>query len=144
VHPTSLPAAPRVALVHVADPRVRWSVSAAQVVRILPAGDWQTPLIDVLAGLGVEPSAEASARRVMIVRGAGDQELAVLAAGPIDITEVDPGDVLALPAAFARATPQISAIVVAADQSLSLLLQPTAVLPCGDIVPGEDLCPSRS
>lgn len=133
----SPPVAARVALVHVADPRVRWSVSAAQVVRIVPATDWHTPLVDVLAALGVAPAADVQARRVMIVRGAGDRELAVLAAGAIDIAEVDPADVLALPETFARSTPQISAIVAFADHSLSLLLQPLAVRPPDDIVLGE-------
>lgn len=130
--PTSSPAASRVALVHVADPRVRWSVSASQVVRIVPAGEWTSAMIDVLAALGAAPTAEQQARRVVIVRGAGDRELAVLAAGAIDIAEVDPADVLPLPADLALSTPQISAIVAFADHSLSLLLQP------------EELCPSRS
>jgi chemotaxis signal transduction protein len=128
----------------VADPRVRWSVSAAQVVRIVPAGDWRTPMIDVLASLGEAPAAEVQARRVLIVLGAGNRELAVLAAGSIDIAEVDTADVLPLPESFALATPQISAIIAFADHSLSLLLQPTAVLPPDDIVPGEELCPRRS
>jgi len=130
-----LPAA-RVALVHIADPRVRWSISAAHVVRILPAAEWHTPTIDVLASLGAPPAADLQ-RRVMIVRGAGDRELAMLAAGAIDIAEVDPADVLALPDTFARTTPQISAIIAFADHSLSLLLQPTAVRSPDDLVFGE-------
>ena len=134
---TSPPPAARVALVHVADPRVRWSVAAAQVVRILPAAEWHTALIDVLAALGAAPAADPQSRRVMIVRGAGDRELAMLAAGAIDIAEVDPADVLALPDTFARTAPQISAIVTFADHSLSLLLQPTAVRPPDDLVFGE-------
>ena len=134
---TSPPPAARLALVHVADPRVRWSVSAAQVVRILPAAEWHTPTIDVLASLGAAPDTDQQARRVMIVRGAGDRELAMLAAGAIDIAEVDPADVLALPATFARTTPQISAIIAFADHSLSLLLQPTAVRSPDDLVFGE-------
>jgi len=136
--------AARVALVHVDDPRVRWSVSAAQVVRILPAGDWRAPLIDVLAALGVAPGDDRHTRRVIIVRGGDGHELAVLAAGAIDIAEVDPADVLPLPDSVARASPQITAIVAFADHSLSLLLQPTAVLPPDDTVPGEELCPRRS
>ncbi len=142
--PTSVPAASRVALVHVADPRVRWSVSAAQVVRIVPTGDWRTPLIDVLASLGEAPGDNVQARRVIIVRGANNRELAVLAAGAIAIAEVDPADVLPLPTLLALATPQISAIIAFADHSLSLLLEPTAVPPPDDIVPGEELCPRRS
>jgi chemotaxis signal transduction protein len=133
----SPPETARVALVHVADPRVRWSVSAAAVLRILPAAEWPTPLVDVLIGLGAAPAQEEHARRVMIMRGAGDRELAVLAAGAIDIAEVDPIDVLPLPETFARVSPQISAIVAFADHSLSLLLQPSAVLPPDDIVLGE-------
>jgi chemotaxis signal transduction protein len=119
-------------------------VSAAQVVRIVPAGEWRTAMVDVLAALGDAPTTETQARRVMIVRGAGDREVAVLAAGAIDIAEVDPADVLPLPDTLALATPQIRAIVAFADHSLSLLLQTTAVLPPDDIVTGEELCPRRS
>jgi CheW-like domain len=133
----SPPVTARVALVHVADPRVRWSVSAAQVVRIMPAAECRSPMIDVLAALGAAPETDPQARRVIIVRGAGDRELAVLVAGAIDIAEVDPADVLLLPDTFARTTPQIAAIVAFADHSLSLLLQPSAVLPPDDLVLGE-------
>src|SRR5687768_12955116 len=121
-------------MVHVADPRVRWSVSAARVVRIVPAAAWRAPLVDVMAALAALPG--SSVRRVVSLRGAGDREVAVLAAGAIDIAEVGPADVVALPETFAATAPQISAIVVASDQSLSLLLQPSAVLPPDDIVLG--------
>ena len=131
--PSSLPAASRVALVHVADPRVRWSVSAAHVLRVVPADAWRTPMVDVLAALGAVPSADAQAHRAMIVLGAGDREVALLAAGAIDIAEVDPADVLLLPDLLALGSPQISGIVAFADHSLSLLLQPAAVLPPDDI-----------
>ena len=115
---------------HVADPRAPWSVAAARVLRIVPLADHPAPALDVLAAVG----APTGAVRVMILRGAGGGELAVLAGGAIDIAEVDPADILPLPDTFAAATPQIAAIVVAPDRSLSLLLQPSA----------EEPCPSRS
>lgn len=130
-------------MVHVSDPRVRWSVPASRVVRIVPAAAWRAPLVDVIAALGAAPVTDIQTR-VMIVCGAGDRELAVLAAGAIDIAEVDPADVLALPEAFAVTTPHISAIVVASDHSLSLLLQPAAVRHPDGTVLGEEPCPSRS
>ena len=58
--------------------------------------------------------------------------------------EVDPSDVLALPAALVASTPHISAIVVARDGSLSLLLEPSTVTFAEDTVIGEELCQSRS
>jgi chemotaxis signal transduction protein len=130
-------------MVHIADPRVRWSVAAARVVRIVPASEWRGPLVDVLVGLGELP-ASTSSRRVVVVRGADDRDIAVLAAGAIDIAEVDPSDVLELPDTFAAIAPQIYGIVVASNRSLSLLLQTSAVLPPDDRVLDEELCPSRS
>lgn len=114
-------------MVHVADPRARWSVAAARVLRIVPVAEHPGAPLDLLAGVGATPPAV----RVMIVRD-GDRELAVHAGGAIDIAEVDPADVLPLPPPFAAS--QVTAIVVWPDHSLSLLLQPSA----------EDPCPSRS
>ncbi|HET7503661.1 MAG TPA: hypothetical protein VFK02_21720 [Kofleriaceae bacterium] len=123
----SKPTASRIAMVHVLDPRVRWSVPASQVTRIMAATDWlAAPPLDVLAALG-PVSGPAAGRRVMIVRGAADRETALFAAGPISIADVDPGDVLALPAEVAHTAPQISAIVVAHDAQLSLLFDPLAI-----------------
>ena len=79
----------------------------------------------------------------MIVRGRQGRDLALLAPGPIDVADVDASDVLPLPAALAQ-TPEVSAIIVARDGSLSLLLEPSAVTIAHDTVPGEELCPSRS
>lgn len=114
-------------MVHVADPRVRWSVAATRVLRIVPRAEHAAAVRDVLAGFG----APGDAARVMIVRVAGG-ELALLANGAIDIAEVDPADVLPLPDTVS--SPEVSAIVVWPDQTLSLLLQPSA----------EEPCPSRS
>lgn len=145
---TDLPHAPRVAVVHVDDARGRWSVSASQVMRIVTAADWtagadaQAPAVDVLAALGALPWSRS--RRVLVVRGAGGRELALVAAGALEITEVDPASVLPLPVVLATATPQISAIIVAGDGSLSLLIEPSAVITPGDTVVGEELCPSHS
>ena len=132
-------------MVHVHDPRVRWSVRASQVVRIVAAAAWgSAPTVDVLAALGSAALYRADARRVVIVRGAGDREIAVLAAGPIDVGDVDASDVLALPAGLAASAPQISAILVARDASLALLLEPSALTVPVNTVLGEDPCPSRS
>lgn len=114
-------------MVHVADPRIRWSVAAARVLRIVPRADHAAPARDVLAAFG----APGDAARVMIVAVPGG-ELALLANGAIDIAEVDPADVLPLPDTVT--SPEVSAIVVWPDQTLSLLLQPSA----------EEPCPSRS
>jgi len=119
----------RFAMVHVQDPRVRWGVPASQVVRILPATEWHAgPAIDLLAGMGPVPSGGAHARRVMIVHGAGDRETALLATGTIHIDDVESTNVLPLPDTLAASVPEVSAIVVAPDASLSLLLQPSAVI----------------
>jgi chemotaxis signal transduction protein len=116
-------------MVHVHDPRVRWGVPASQVIRIIPAAEWQTgPAVDVLAAMGPVPSGGAHARRVMIVYGVDDRETALLATGTINIDEVDSTAVLPLPDTLAAATPEVSAIVVAQDASLSLLLKPSAVI----------------
>ena len=130
-------------MVHVDDPRGRWSVSASQVRRIIAATEWRTaPAIDVLAGLGPVPWSRS--RRVLVVRGPGGGELALLAAGALEINEVDPASVLPLPLALAATEPQVAAIVVAPDASLSLLIEPSAVITSGDTVVGEELCPSHS
>lgn len=125
-----------VALVHVDDPRGGWNVPASHVVRIVSATAWRsTPAVDVLALLGPVAATGhtvANTHRVVVVRGTGDREVALLAAGAIAITDVDPSNVLPLPAALSAAAPQVSAIVVAPDAQLSLLLEP------------EELCPSRS
>jgi hypothetical protein len=132
-------------MVHVHDPRVRWSVRAAQVLRIATAAtEWHAPTVDLLAVLGAPASTRGNGQRVVIVRGSRGRDIALLAAGPIDVADVDPGDVLALPAAFTTAAPHISAIIVARDGSLSLLLEPSTVPFAEDTVPGEELCPSRS
>jgi hypothetical protein len=136
---------PKLAMVHVDDPRGRWSVHASRVVRIVQATDWRAaPPVDVLSRLGPVPGQADTGSRVLVVRGASDRETALVAAGPIRIGDVDPGDVLALPAVLTDTTPQISAIIVASDASLSLLLELAAVTTFDDTVVGEDLCPSRS
>ena len=132
-------------MVHVHDPRVRWSVRASGVVRIIPAAEWRaSPAIDVLATLGPLPRLSMRGGRVVVVRGAGGRETALIAAGAIDIGDVDASDILALPAPLADTARQIAAIIVAHDASLSLLLELTAVTPPDDTVVGEDLCPSHS
>jgi chemotaxis signal transduction protein len=136
---------PPVSIVQVHDPRVRWGVRASGVVRIIPAAEWSAvPAVDVLASLGALPRTGARIRRVIVVRGARGREVALLAAGAIDIADVDAASVLALPGALADRAPQIAAIVVAHDASLSLLLELAAVITPDDIVVGEELCPSRS
>jgi chemotaxis signal transduction protein len=133
----------RSAMVHVHDPRVRWAVPASQVVRIVAATEWlAAPAIDVFAALG--PAPDAAAHRVLVVRGAGDRETALLATGVIHISDVEQADVLPLPEALAVATPEISAIILAHDASLSLLLQPSAVSASDDSALREEPCPSRS
>ena len=140
---TDRTAAALVAMVHVDDPRGRWSVSATEVIRIIAASDWhaQAP-IDVLAALGPVPWVRS--RRVLVLRGVGSREIALLAAGALQIADVDPASVLPLPLALAAAVHSISAIVVAPDASLSLLIEPSAVMSSGDPVVGEELCPSPS
>jgi chemotaxis signal transduction protein len=131
-------------MVHVHDPRVRWSVRAGQVMRIAAAAaEWHAPTVDILALIGAPPAPSNNAHRVVIVRSARDRDIALLAVGPIDVADVDLADVLELPAALAASTPQISAIVVARDGSLSLLLEPSAVTTAEDTVLGEELCQSR-
>ena len=116
-------------VVHVHDARVRWGVLASQVVRIVAASDWiAAPAIDVLAALGPEPAPGLHGRRVVVVSGANQRETALLATGPIDIGDVDPSTVLPLPDTLAKAVPEVSAIVVAHDASLSLLFNPSAVM----------------
>jgi chemotaxis signal transduction protein len=130
-------------MVHVDDSRGRWSVSASQVKRIVAAAEWLgAPAVDVLASFGTAPGTRS--RRVLIVVGGGGDELALLAAGALRITEVDPTSVLPLPVVLAAAVPQISAIVLSLDGSLSLLIEPSAVITSGDTVGGEELCPSHS
>ena len=134
----------RLGIVHVHDPRVRWSVRAAEVVRIASAAaEWHAITVDVLALVGAPVLAHSGAYRAVIVRGPHGRDLALLAPGSIDVTEIDPSDVLALPDALAS-RPEISAIVATRDGSLSLLLEPSAVTIAQDTVPGEELCPSRS
>jgi hypothetical protein len=141
---TSKPTTPRVSLVYVHDPRVRWSVRAAQVDRIIPASEWAGHALDVVASLGAYPSAHGEARRVLVIRGTGGREIALLAAGPIVVGDIDPGDVLALPAPFAAAASHIAGILVSSDAALSLLLEPSAVITPEDSVSGEELCPRHS
>jgi chemotaxis signal transduction protein len=134
-------------MVHVHDPRVGWSVHASQVLRIVSLAEWLAergaPAVDVLAAFGSAPSSRLDPRRVVVVRGAGEREIAVLAAGPIDVGDVEASDVLALPAALVGSVPEISAILVARDKSLSLLLELSALTTPEVTVPGEELCPTR-
>lgn len=130
-------------MVHVDDPRGRWSVSATEVMRISASTDWHTAApLDVLATLGPVPWVRS--RRVLVLRGAGGREIALLAAGALQIADVDVASVLPLPITLAAAVPSVSAIVVASDASLSLLIEPSAVLSADDPVVGEELCPSPS
>jgi chemotaxis signal transduction protein len=130
-------------MVHVHDPRVRWSVRASEVLRIAPAAtEWHAIAVDVLSLLGGPAIARTPAQRVVIVRGRPGRDLALLAPGTIDIADVDADDVLPLPDAPAS-PPEISAIIVARDGSLSLLIEPSAVT-VQDAVPDEEICPSRS
>jgi chemotaxis signal transduction protein len=129
-------------MVHIDDPRGRWSVPAAQVLRIVAATEWVVaPAIDVLAGLGPLPWSRS--RRVLVLRVRGREVVALVAAGAIAIEEVAASNVLPLPRVLAAATPQVSAVIVAPDASLSLLIEPSAVT-SGDPVVGEELCPSHS
>jgi hypothetical protein len=121
-------------MVHVQDPRVRWSIDASRVLRIVGAAECgDAPALDIIAALGGTATVRPSARRVVVVRGAGGRELALLAAGPIDVGEVETCDVLALPAEIAA--PRIAAIVVR-DAALSLLVEPNALSAPGAL---EDL-----
>jgi len=131
-------------MVRVHDPRVRWCVRAADVLRIVPAAEWSAAPVDVLASLGPLPRLPTRGGRVVVVHGASGRETALIAAGAIDVGDVDAGDVLALPATFAETARTIAAIIVAPDASLSLLLELTAVTTPDDTVVGEDLCPSHS
>jgi hypothetical protein len=129
-------------MVHVEDPRGRWSVSASEVIRILAAAEWRASTIDPLAALGPPPRARNP--RVLVMRGAGNREVALLAGGALAVGEVDPHDVLPLPTLLAAASPQVSAVIVASDASLSLLIEPSAVVSSGDPLVGEEPCPSHS
>jgi chemotaxis signal transduction protein len=123
---------------------VRWSVHASRVLRIVGAAErGDAPAIDVVAALGGTATTRPAARRAVVVRGPGDRELALLAAGPIDVGEVESTDVLALPAVLASPRAAITAIVVR-DASLSLLVEPNALIAPEDTVTGEEPCPSRS
>jgi chemotaxis signal transduction protein len=129
-------------MVHVADPRGRWAVSASEVIRIIAAAEWHgAPPIDVLAALG---PLGGRARRVLVLRGVRNREIALVAAGALAVIDVDPHDVLPLPSVLAAATPQVSAIIAPSDASLSLLIEPSAVSSSSDTVVGEELCPSHS
>lgn len=113
-------------MVHVHDPRVRWSVRSAQVARIISARDSFRPPVDVFAALGGSDE-HADHRRVVVVRLASGDEVSVLAAGPIDVNDVDSANVLPLPDLLAGSAPHVAGIVVAHDASLSLLLELSAV-----------------
>lgn len=129
-------------MVRIDDPRGRWSVQAAHVLRIVAAIEWVvTPAIDVLAGLGPLPWSRS--RRVLVLRVRGRELVALVAAGALAIEEVAESDVLPLPRVLRAATPQVSAVIVAPDASLSLLIEPSAVICSGDPV-GEEPCPSHS
>lgn len=129
VSPTSNPMTSHLAMVHVHDPRVRWGLPAAQVLRIVSAADWgAAPAVDVLASLGPEPAPGLHGRRVVVVSGGGDRETALLATGAIHIGDVDSSAVLPLPDTLAQAVPEVSAIVVSHDASLALLFNPAAVM----------------
>src|SRR5437868_15536398 len=114
-------------MVQVDDPRGRWSVSAAAVLRIVAAAEWSAgAVIDVLAALGPLPWTRS--RRVLVLRARG-REVALAAAGALAIEEVAAADVLPLPSVLTAATPPIAAGIVAPDASLSLLIEPSAVNP---------------
>jgi hypothetical protein len=134
---TSKPSTPRVSLVHVHDPRVSWCVRAGQVLQIVAARDWFAGSVDIAATLGAVPDDfdQPVAHRVVVVRGAEGRDVALLAAGPIAITDVDPASVLALPPVFAGTAPQVAAILAAADGSLTLLLEPGAIHASASTVP---------
>ena len=94
-------------MVHVRDPRVRWNVPAHCVVRIVSAAEWGQTLdaatvLDPLAALGAVPIDDDHRHRVIVLRGEADRELAVIAAGAIQIVDVEAQDVLALPPEVAR------------------------------------------
>lgn len=138
---TSQSASQRVAVVLVRDPRVRWAVRAERVARIIPAADWPAGAVDLLAALG--PAPRGPRGRVVVVR-TGDRETALIAGGAIEIGDFDAPSVLPLPAVLVDRSPEVAAIIVAPDASLSLLFEPAAVAVSDDSVVGEDLCPSRS
>jgi hypothetical protein len=119
----------RATMVHVQDPRVAWSVPAADVVRIVSVDDWRAaaPPIDVLAALGPVPHVDLLSRRVVVVRGVRDRETALVAGGPVKIQDVELSALLSLPSLFAAAMPEVAAVVVSPDASMSLVLRPSAV-----------------
>jgi hypothetical protein len=135
---------PRIAIVHVHDPRVRWGVRAQTVVRITSVAEWRGQPVDLLAALGPLPPRAARTARVLVVRNAAGREGGVLAAGAIDVAEIEADSVLPLPATLADTARQIPAIVVSPDSSLSLLFEPSTVIASDDSVVGEEICQSRS
>ena len=135
---------PRIAIVHVHDPRVRWGVRAGTVVRIQSAAEWRGQPVDLVAALGQLPQRAARTARALVVRDPRGRETALLAAGAIDILEIDAESVLPLPATLADSARHIPAIVVSPDSSLSLLFEPSTVIASDDSVVGEEICQSRS
>jgi hypothetical protein len=126
----------RATLVLVHDPRVRWSVPAEDVVRIVAAADWRAaPPVDLFARLGPLAVDELHAGRIVVVRGARDREAALVAGGPVRIEEVAAADVLALPGVFADAMPEIAAVFISPDASMSLVVRPAAVAGRADAAP---------
>jgi hypothetical protein len=120
-------------MVQIVDPRGRWNVQAARVMRIASvrellddpgeAGDLARTATDPLAELGPLPDEGDNTHRVFLLRH-GEHEAALTAAGAILIVDVETDHVLPLPREVAGLAPQIAAIIIAQDESLSLLIDP--------------------
>lgn len=121
------PAASLVAMVIVRDPRACWSVPASHVVRITSAADWRADQVylDVLRSLGPAPMVGAELHRILFVVG-HQGDLALYAAGAIEIADVPRSDVLPLPAPIAETSPEVAAII-ANDATLCLVLDPVVL-----------------
>jgi hypothetical protein len=120
-------------MVHVRDPRARWCVPASRVGRIVSAAEWSAPgheampVLDPLAALGVLPSDDDLRHRVIVLNDGG-RELAVIAAGAIQIADIEPGDVLPLPPELSGIA-AFNAIIASREASgpLSLVIDPRAL-----------------
>ena len=120
-------------MVHVRDPRARWSVPAARVGRIVSAAEWSAPghealtVLDPLAALGALPTDDDLRHRVIVLHDGG-REIAVIAAGAIQIADIESTEILPLPPELSGIA-AFSAIIAPreAHGSLSLVIDPRAL-----------------
>ncbi|MDF3065774.1 MAG: hypothetical protein K0R38_1375 [Polyangiaceae bacterium] len=105
-----------------------WAIPSAAVTNVerLTAGS-PSDAPDALGLLGLTPLGEEAARRIVVVRAAGEQAR-ILVSGDIALVEAAPSELLPLPRELRTAAPLVSHVAVLSGRPALFVVSPERLL----------------